>query len=130
MTEECLQILVDDNPRLRRIHLHKCKGLTDAVVHSVAVHCHLLQEFCISECVSVSDDSMCELVRSCLHLHTLEIELCHLLTDLLVDVETVCHRMRKVAVFSCSLISDERVQGLRAINRWLHVQCDADNPDF
>ncbi len=97
----------------------------------MAEHCHLLRELCIFENVSITDETMCELVRSCPQLHTLSVTRCKLLTNLLITaVEVVCHRMRKVAVFSCSLISDERVQGLRAINKWLHVQCDSDYPDL
>jgi len=60
--------------QLETLNLHKCEGITDEGLASIATHCPLIRELALSNCRHVSDDGLLACVAKLKHLRILRLD--------------------------------------------------------
>lgn len=121
-------------PKLQRLHVTRCDGLTDTAICAVATHCHHLTELDIQgtnvtdvtvreialncahlqvllagECMEISDDSILLLSQRCSQLHTLDVRRSYTSDVSLHSLAAHNAQLRYLDISECADISEEGI---------------------
>jgi len=113
--DEVIDVLSRRLHRLEKLDLSWCPNIGSRSLFSIASNCNLLQEIGLSE-TKVSDEGLCELVRLCPRVHSIQASRCSRLRDsfvqFIVDNTCLSQRLTFLDISSCHNISDAAVEQL------------------
>ncbi|GJD06671.1 F-box/LRR-repeat protein 2 [Galdieria sulphuraria] len=100
---------------IEKLDLSWCPNVGSRSLFSIASRCNMLQEIGLSE-TKVSDDGLCELMRSCPRINSIQASRCSRIRDsfvqFIVDNIVLRERLTSLDISSCHNISDTVVEEL------------------
>jgi len=112
ITEEAIEGIVSQAPKIRNLVLSKCTLLTDRSVENICRlgrHLHYLH---LGHASKVSDRSVRTLARSCTRLRYVDFANCTLLTDMSVFELATLPKLRRIGLVRVSNLTDEAIYAL------------------
>ncbi|GJQ13669.1 hypothetical protein GpartN1_g5460.t1 [Galdieria partita] len=113
--DEVMDLLSQRLHMIEKLDLSWCPNVGSRSLYSIASRCNMLQEIGLSE-TKVSDDGLCELIRSCPRINSIQASRCPRIRDSFVQyiIDNVGLRERLVSldISSCHNISDSAVEEL------------------
>ncbi|EME32092.1 uncharacterized protein Gasu_08350 [Galdieria sulphuraria] len=113
--DEVVDILSQRLQMIEKLDLSWCPNVGSRSLFSIASRCNMLQEIGLSE-TKVSDDGLCELMRSCPRINSIQASRCSRIRDsfvqFIVDNIVLRERLTSLDISSCHNISDTVVEEL------------------
>lgn len=125
LTDESVRTIARSCPRLKRLtlgtHGHRLPQLTDLGITDLVMHCHELTFLSLASIQSLSDPTLCSVIRRCTTLRTLLISTAPLLTDQVPDCIAETGNLDAVLLSRCPKLTEEAIQRLRRTRPLLDV---------
>ncbi|KAF9780029.1 RNI-like protein [Thelephora terrestris] len=124
ITDDAIEGIVSNCPKIRNLVVAKCSSLTDAAVESICKlgkHLHYLH---LGHITSITDRSVSQLARSCTRLKYIDLANCSLLTDMSVFELAALQKLRRIGLVRVNNLTDQAVYALtprRATLERLHL---------
>eukprot|EP00871_Galdieria_phlegrea_P004386 jgi/Galph1/4949/GphlegSOOS_G3620.1 len=113
--DETIEFLSPRLSMLEKLDLSWCPRISNRSLFSIALNCHNLKEIGLSE-TKISDEGLCELLRSCRKLHSIQISRCSLVHNAVIEMIVRDHLLKKrltcIDLSSCHRITDSVVNQL------------------
>ncbi|KAF9651230.1 RNI-like protein [Thelephora ganbajun] len=124
ISDDAIEGIVSNCPKIRNLVVAKCSSLTDAAVESICKlgkHLHYLH---LGHITSITDRSVSQLARSCTRLKYIDLANCSLLTDMSVFELAALQKLRRIGLVRVNNLTDQAVYALtprRATLERLHL---------
>ncbi|CAL8091215.1 unnamed protein product [Calicophoron daubneyi] len=113
--------------KLEKLDLEDCGLVTDSTLAQLAVHCPRLNNLILSHCDQITDDGIARLAEGLCgsdQLQELAMDNCPLLTDTALEhLGTNCHRLQRLDLYDCQLITKQGISSLES--QYPHLQVHA-----
>ncbi|KAG8908166.1 SCF ubiquitin ligase complex subunit [Tulasnella sp. 403] len=112
LTDEALEGIVVNCPKIRNLVLAKCGNLTDEAVGSICKlgrHLHYLH---LGHVSNITDRAVTRLARACTRLRYIDLACCPLLTDMSVFELAVLPKLRRIGLVRVPNLTDQAIYSL------------------
>ncbi|KAL0570094.1 SCF ubiquitin ligase complex subunit [Marasmius crinis-equi] len=112
VTDDAVEGIISNAPKIRNLVLNKCSLLTDRAVENICRLGRNLHYLHLGHTSKITDKSVRTLARSCTRLRYVDFANCVLLTDMAVFELSALPKLRRVGLVRVSNLTDEAIYAL------------------